>query len=157
MSETTGFSLAHLQALALLEFAETQGLTDVYQQVWILSLSGEIKAENAETEELKAFLAKISPDDLESTLLAFLEIAKVRMEALPVEIISAMPLSQEQLNNLQTKLIQMLRKQLDITTTIDASLLGGFRILVDNSVIDFSVKRKLLDVRQSIAEEVTRQ
>ena len=156
MSETREFNLTHLQALALIEFAVSHGLTDVYQHVWILALSKDIKAENAGTEELQAFLAQIAPGDLEAVLLEFLEIARDRMEALPVEIISAMPLSAEQLMRLQTKLIQMASKQLDITTSVDPSLLGGFRILIDNSVIDYSVKRKLQDIRQSIAEEVTR-
>lgn len=148
------FKLTHLHALALLEFAESQGLSEVYQQVWLLVLSKKVKAENAGTPELKNILLQIPPDELEDVVMQFLDIARNKMESLPVEIISAMPLTKEQLYRLQVKLIQVMRKQLEIVTTVDPTLLGGIRILVDNAVIDYSVKRRLLDIKQAIYEEV---
>ncbi|MCL2165770.1 MAG: ATP synthase F1 subunit delta [Clostridiales bacterium] len=146
--------MIHLHALSLLEYAERKGLTDVYQRIWALSRSGRVQAENAHTEELKELLQAVPEEDLENVLKHFLDIARGKMESLPVEIISAVPLSREQLYKIQVNLIRNLRKQLSVTTTVDPSLLGGIRIIVENAVIDHSVKRRLSDMKEAIYEGV---
>lgn len=149
-----GPKLTRLHALALLDYGHYHGLPEVYQQVLALVLSGKVSAENAPDEELKKVLAQIPPGELEEVLLQFLELARKRMDRVPVEIISAVELSEEQLYKLEIKLIRLLRKQLDITTTVDPSLIGGVRILVENTVIDESIKRKLQDLKQAVYKEV---
>ena len=146
--------LNHLHALAVLEYAERRNLSEVYQRVWTLARGGQAKAEDAEPEELRKLLGHIPPGELDDVLKTFLELARGKMEALPVEIISAVPLTQEQLYKLQVRLIRLLRKQLDITTSVDPSLLGGVRILVENAVIDYSVKRRLSDLKEVIYKGV---
>ena len=70
------------------------------------------------------------------------------------EIISAVPLTGEQLYRLEVKLIRLLRKPIDISTTVDPSLLGGLRVIVDDMVIDHSVKRRLIDMKQAVYQGV---
>ncbi|MCL1848646.1 MAG: ATP synthase F1 subunit delta [Clostridiales bacterium] len=154
MEEGKGISLIHLHALALLEYADTRELSDVFEQIWLLVWGKDVRAEKAETPELREVLALLPPEDLEAVLVEFLKLAHERMDAVPVEVISAQTLSQEQIARLQVKLIQTVRKQVEITNSVDPTLLGGFRILVEDSVIDFSVKRKLMDARQAIYEGV---
>jgi len=146
--------LNRLHALAILEYAERRSLSDVYQRVWTLVSSGQVKVENVESGELRRILEHIPPGELEDVLKTFLELARGKMKALPVEIISAVPLTQEQLYKLQVRLIRLLRKQLDVTTSVDPSLLGGVRILVENAVIDYSVKRRLSDLKEVIYKGV---
>ena len=150
----TEAKFTHLHALTLIEYAEDKGLADTYQQAWMLLRSGDIRAENAASEEFQKLLSHIPPDELEEVLRRFVEIARGRMDSLPVEIISAIPLTSEQLFKIQMNLIRILRKQLHITTTLDPSLLGGVRIIVDNSVIDHSVKRRLSDMKEAIYKGV---
>ena len=148
------FKFNRLYALALVDFAETHDLSDVYQQIWSLVLSGQIAAEHAASEDLRSLLEHVPPGDLEDVLLQFLDMARKKMSTLPVEVISAVPLTQEQLFKLEIKLIRLLRKQLSISTHVDASLLGGVRILVDNTVIDMSIKRQLSDMKQMVYKGV---
>jgi len=145
-----GFNMNRLYALALLDYAETEGLNEVFQQIWSLVLSGSIRADNAETEGLRGVLTQVPQDDLENVLLQFIEIARGRMDTHMAEVISAVPLTNEQLYRLEVKLIQRLRKQLIITTTVDPSLLGGLRIVVDDMVIDHSVKNRLHEMKQAV-------
>ena|GEM_PF-542938 len=154
MDEAKGISLNHLYALALLEFGEARGLADVYEQIWLLMSDKSMQIGNVENSELRAAMDLLPPDDLVAILREFLTLAHDRLASVPVEIISAMPLSEEQIMKLHVKLANLVHKQLEITNTTDESLLGGFRILFENTVIDHSVKRKLMDARQAIYEGV---
>ena len=147
-------NLVHLHALAVLEYAEARGLSDVYQRVWAFSRSGQIDAEHAEPERLREILRAVPPEELENVVKHFLDIARPKMESLPVEIISAVPLTGEQLYKIQFNLIRNLRKQLRVKTTVDPSLLGGIRIIVENAVIDHSVKRRFADMKEAIYKGV---
>ena len=154
MSEAYNSGLIHLHALAVLEYAEFSGLSNMYDQISTLVSGKSVRKDDLEPEELRQVVSQVAPEDLEAVFKDFLEIARQKLDVTPVEIISAVPLSEEQLSRLQGLLIRKTRKQLDITTTIDPTLLGGVRVLVDNSVIDCSVKRKLLDIKQAIYEGV---
>ena len=144
----------HLYALAVLEYADEHGLSDVYQQIWNFTRSGKVALENIEPQALISILEDAPPEDVESILMRFLELARGKLETMPVEIISAVPLTQEQLYNVQVKLILMLRKKLSIIATVDSTLLGGIRILIGSAVVDHSVKRMLADMREAIYEGV---
>lgn len=134
---------------ALMEYAEEQGLENIYRQALALVVGGSPHAYR-ETDALGKFLAQLPKEELEPVLYRFLDLARKRMDLLSVEVISAVPLTPLQLSDLEVKLIRMFRKQLDITTTIDPSLLGGLRVIVDNTVIDESIKRKLRDMKNSV-------
>jgi F-type H+-transporting ATPase subunit delta len=56
-----------------------------------------------------------------------------------VEIISPYPVEPSQLQEIETILKKRLGEAVDISTTIDKSLLGGWLIRVDKEVIDLSV------------------
>jgi len=154
MREPDAGRLSHLNALALLVYAQAAGLSDIYDHVSMLLMEKRARIENLEPLEFRNLVSSLGADNLEELLEDFLKLARDRLDLTPVEIISAAPLSEEQLNKLQLKLVHMTRKQLIINATTDPSLLGGFRVLIDNSVIDCSVKRKLQDIKQAIYERV---
>ena len=70
------------------------------------------------------------------------------------EIISAVPLTPLQLRQIEIKLIHSLKKPVAISAAVDPSLLGGVRIVTNNMVIDDTIKRKLLDMKNNIYKEV---
>ena len=154
MSETAQYKLSHLHALAILEYAQGWDLSAAYEQIWTIVAGKRVSLENIETDEFRAELSLIPPELFEEALVDFLEIAREKLDMIPVEIITAVPLSEDQLYRLQIEIIQKVHRQLDVTVTVDPSLLGGIRILVDNSVVDYSVKRKLQDIKQAIYEGV---
>lgn len=142
-------------AKALLEYAEEHGLEDLYRQALVLVLSG--NPDPSQTpESLREFLAAVpgGEDEISAVLYAFLDLARERMNLLPVEVISAVPLTGAQLANLEKKLILMFRKQLDMVNTVDPSLLGGLRVIAGDTVLDDSIKRKLMDMKNSVYEGV---
>lgn len=145
--------LTRRYAVALLEFAQDQGLAVIYRQVLLLVLNGTPDADHAEGP-LREFLLQVPEDEWEPVLTLFLDMARKEMNLLPVEILSAVPLTEQQLLDLEIKLIRFTRRQLDIHTTLDPSLLGGLKIIVDNTVIDESIKRKLSDMKAAVYKGV---
>ncbi|MGI6402944.1 MAG: ATP synthase F1 subunit delta [Oscillospiraceae bacterium] len=145
--------LARRYALALLSFAQDRGLPLIYRQALSLTLEGNPTIEKAPVP-LSEFLHAVPPQEVEQVLSIFLELARKEMHLVPVEVISAVPLTEQQLYDIEVRLIRMTRKQLDIRTTVDPSLLGGLRIIVDNTVIDQSIKRKLSDLKKAVYEGV---
>jgi F-type H+-transporting ATPase subunit delta len=73
-----------------------------------------------------------------------------RLNIVPATITSAQPLSDEQVNNLKSKLAAKLGKQLEITVNVDQSLIGGVILRVGDEVIDGSIKGKLRILEKSL-------
>ena len=145
--------LARRYSLALLDFAQDRGLPLIYRQALLLML--EDAPSTAKTADpLAEFLQAVPPQEVEQVLNLFLEMARKQMNLVPVEVISAVPLTEQQLYDIEVRLIRMTRKQLDIRTTVDPSLLGGLRIIVDNTVLDQSIKRKLSELKKAVYEGV---
>lgn len=141
--------LANRYAAALLAYADENGLEEIYRQA-LLHVVTNAPPDDPIPQPLGAFLAQVPPREVDATLFRFLDLARKRMNLLTVEIISAVPLTPLQLSRLEEKLIRMYRKQMEITTTVDPSLLGGLRIIVNNTVIDNTIKRKLQDMKESV-------
>lgn len=76
------------------------------------------------------------------------------MSPLPVEVISAVPLSPAQMAAVERKLTLMFRKQLELVFTIDTAILGGLRVIAADTVLDDSIKRKLMDMKKTVYEGV---
>ena len=58
-------------------------------------------------------------------------------------VISAIPLDSTEIESIRAKLEGMLDKKIILETKIDKSILGGFVIKIDNSLIDMSLRTKL--------------
>ena len=145
-----GFGMSRLYAMSLLDYASEKGLSDIFQQILTLVMSGRISVESARTDELREALRQVPPADLEETLLLFINMARGKIDTHKAEVISAIPLTHEQLRRIEIKLIGLLRKQLEITATVDPALLGGLRVVVDDMVIDCSVKHRLFEMKQAV-------
>jgi F-type H+-transporting ATPase subunit delta len=58
-------------------------------------------------------------------------------------VVTAVALDQSELDGIRAKLEGLLSKKILLSTQIDKSILGGFVIKIDNSLIDMSLKTKL--------------
>lgn len=145
--------LTNRYANSLLEYAEEQGLDEIYRQALLFVMQR--KHEEAEAPgALGEFLRHVPKNEITAVMYKFLDLARQRMDIMEAEVISAVPLTPPQLAELEAKLIRIFHKQMDITTTIDPSLLGGLRIIVGNTVIDESIKRKLQDMKINVYKGV---
>lgn len=145
--------LARRYAAALLEHAKEVGLPVIYRQALLLVLDGQITPDKL-NGPLGEFMEQVPQEEWERVLTMFLDFAREEMNLVPVEIISAVPLTEEQVYNLEIKLIRHTRRQLEIRTTVDPELLGGLKIIVGNTVIDESIKRGLTDMKAAIYKGV---
>jgi F-type H+-transporting ATPase subunit delta len=59
------------------------------------------------------------------------------------EIVSAFPLNEEQVATLARQLEGRFQAKLDVTVTVDPSLIGGVKVVVGDKVLDASVRSKL--------------
>ena len=144
--------LTHRFAKALMVYAEENDLDVVYRQALRYITQPGKKVETP--EPLGSFLANVPTDLAESVIEHFMDMARSKINLMETEIISAVPLTQQQLVTLEVKLIQMFRKQLDITVTVDPTILGGLRVVAGTTVIDDTIKRKLFDMKSSIYKGV---
>lgn len=58
-------------------------------------------------------------------------------------VVTAVALDSAELDQVKAKLEGMLKKKVVLATTIDKTILGGFVIKIDNSLIDMSLRTKL--------------
>jgi F-type H+-transporting ATPase subunit delta len=72
-----------------------------------------------------------------------LELAAEEIERMPVEIVVAEPISDEQLARLVSALSKILKKKLTPHVSVDPSILGGVRARVGDEVFDGSVRGRL--------------
>ena len=63
-------------------------------------------------------------------------------------VVSAVPLSDEQQRRLREKLEKIGGGTVQLSCTVDESLLGGIRVELDGKVLDGSLKNRLQDVKE---------
>lgn len=138
-------------ATALLEYAEENGIEDIYRQALVLLSDKSLyEGKNEIPGTLGQFLAQVPRDDIKAILYRFLDLARQHMNLLDAEVISAVELTQQQLADIEARLIRMFQKQIDMTATVDPSILGGLRIIVGSTVLDNTIKRKLQDMKNIV-------
>jgi F-type H+-transporting ATPase subunit delta len=58
-------------------------------------------------------------------------------------VVTAVPLDESEFKDIQAKVESLLHKKVTLNAQIDKSILGGFVIRIDNSLLDMSLKTKL--------------
>lgn len=140
-------------AAALLEYAKEHGLEPIYNCAKARS-AGQPPSDEKANGLLEAFLELVPRAQATKILNEFISLAMTEMNRVDVQVHSVVPLTSDQMREISMRITQNTGKQLEITQVIDPSLLGGLRIVVGNTVVDDSIKRKLQDMKTAISEEV---
>ena len=69
---------------------------------------------------------------------------------LRVVVRSAYPLPEAVLHRMRAMLEQRERKRIEMTSEVDRELLGGFQVRLDHRLIDGSIQRQLVELRQQL-------
>ncbi len=69
---------------------------------------------------------------------------------LPVSVLSAAPLAADQEKALVQKLSERTGKQIELNSSVDESLIGGFRLLIGDQVEDHSLAAKLETFKRNV-------
>ena len=148
--------LTYRYAKVLFDYAQEKGLEKIYRQT-VTFLEGDKFDMNDASKELQTFFAPlpVTKHEIIAILNVFKELAREDMNIIDVEIISAVPLSPEQLRKTEEKLVEISGKRLDITTTTDPSIIGGLRVIMGNTVLDNTIKRNLSDMKKMMSHKAT--
>lgn len=151
-------------AVALLQYAtERERLQETYRQASMLlgkplTPLTEAFDDSYVTGELVSFLAYLKTrgreKDTEAILERFLEMARSQLGIVDVEVITAIPLTDKQLENLQRKLIQRARKMVYLYPKVDPAIIAGVRLVAKDFVLDTSVRTRLLEMKEEIYKGV---
>ncbi len=106
------------------------------------ALSGEVAG------LMRLLIRKSREEYIQSVLEDFIGLVNEHKAVTKAQIVSAVPLSEKQLEDIVKTLSAKLKKRIVAEMTTDPSLIGGLRILVDGMVIDSSVKRKINDFKK---------
>jgi len=106
------------------------------------------------TEHLFGFLCLMVDKNREayivSVITELVESIRRLQRITTANIVSAVPLKEPQILKLKELLSKKLDKQVEIQTTVDESIIGGFYIRVDGYLIDHTVKTQLRDMKVHI-------
>lgn len=78
------------------------------------------------------------------------EIRNIKLNRVEAEIVSSIKFSDKQKNVLQKQLEELSNKKVIPNFKTDKSLIGGFTVKINDTVIDASVKQQLKKIRKSL-------
>ncbi len=84
----------------------------------------------------------------------FLSLYNKKMGIIPVEVISAVALSESQKERLKAKLSGKLSAKVELTNTVDRAILGGLILRYDSVQLDGSLKLRLDSLAESLKSAV---
>ena len=105
-------------------------------------------------DELNSFLELLSPEDTEAVLIKFIDIARERLGLLDVKVYSAVHLTVAQRIKIEQTLMGIFGKEISMIVKVDASLIGGLRVIVGNTVLDNTIKTRLSEMKKNVYKEV---
>jgi F-type H+-transporting ATPase subunit delta len=85
---------------------------------------------------------------------AFLTLAQDVREKVTAEVITSLPLSEEQAKRLEQELSKVTKKRVFLKPMIDDSILGGVIVKIENKVIDGSVRHRLEEIKNEMIKTV---
>ena len=89
-------------------------------------------------------------DMLREFTIAFEEVQRDRNNRLSIEVVCAQPLAEDEKQRIAEAAGRSLGRQVDLTATVDASLLGGVQLKIGDMFIDGSVKRRLRAMKSQL-------
>lgn len=106
------------------------------------------------SEDLMEFLylalAKKQEDVIVPALSAFLELGNRYLGKTGATVVSALPLTDEQIARLRALLKKKLGQDVELTLQVEPSIIGGFYIHVEDRLIDRSLRTQLKNLRESM-------
>lgn len=81
---------------------------------------------------------------------AFFTLAQEAREKVTAEVITSLPLSEDQADRLAQELSKVTKKRVFLKPMVDDSILGGVIVKIENKVIDGSVKHRLQEMKNEM-------
>jgi len=91
-------------------------------------------------------------DEIPAMLTAFEKMVALKRGSETAKVISAKKLTAAELSKIKSELKNALGRKIDVETSVDASLLGGFVVKIGSQLYDSSLKTKLEDLKLALKE-----
>jgi F-type H+-transporting ATPase subunit delta len=82
----------------------------------------------------------------------YLKAVSERKGILSAQVTAAMPLAQNELNNLEARLVGITGKVVNVDLQTDAGLLGGMVVQIGNTIFDGSIRTQLAEMKRRLTE-----
>lgn len=174
--------IAKVYAQALLQLSQENKETDAIEEefsgvvsmfqaeasLWQFFLSPLVKTDDKEKTLVKALKTAVSATFLQfvgllvrknrfSQLFEIYEQFKLELDVLKnrgfLRIVSSEPLSTAEKTKIVDSITKKFGKELRIQEQIDSSLIGGFRLYVDDYLVDASIRHKLDQIEENLLQK----
>jgi F-type H+-transporting ATPase subunit delta len=134
----------------LQEFVKNPNVRDEGKRVALAQLLGD-KVHPALLDTVLLIIGQNRGNRLAQILEQFKTVAAEARQHIAGEVVSAVALDDATVKRLETELSKQSGKNVHLMRRVDPSILGGLVVRLGHEIIDGSVKRKLEDVRASLA------
>ncbi|MFH1833667.1 MAG: ATP synthase F1 subunit delta [bacterium] len=97
---------------------------------------------------LRLLVDKSRESELSDAYQAFVGLVEEAQGLVRVEVVTAVPLTEELVDALRAKIESSLDKTVELTLTVDREILGGLRLRIGDRVADASVRHRLERLRE---------
>jgi F-type H+-transporting ATPase subunit delta len=91
--------------------------------------------------------------DMSSIYQAYLTLFHEYNEILIVKAVTSVPLTEKQINQLQTKLTIKYKKRIEVTNTIDHAIIGGIRLMIKDKIVDHTIISHLTNLKSYVLKQ----
>ena len=134
-------------------FFSHPGIPEAKKTALVADLCDKLKAENVVRNLLGLLIQRRKILFLKNIASYFEAVVDERLNQLRVNVISAHPLSSDNIEKLKSGLNRILGKTILIETSIDESLIGGIQLQIGDQVADATIKNKLAILKRIIEKE----
>lgn len=113
----------------------------------------EDKITKVSSEFIQFVITKNRENFLYDILLRFKDLYNDKINRVEAKVVSSIELSDNQKRILQTSLEDFTKKEVISTYSIDDSIIGGFIVRINDTVLDSSVKQQLSKLRKKLLQQ----
>ncbi len=99
---------------------------------------------------LRLMVDKNREDEIPATYRAFVALVEEAQGLVHVEVVSAIPLTEDIQKALRQKVEASLKKTVELTLKVDREILGGLKLRIGDRVADASVRHRLEQLREML-------
>ena len=134
-------------------FFSHPGIPESKKSALVADLCDKLNADNVVRNLLGLLIQRRKILFLKNIASYFEAVVDERLNQLRVNLISAHPLSSDNIEKLKSGLNRILGKTILIETSIDESLIGGIQLQIGDQVADATIKNKLAILKRTIEKE----
>ena len=102
---------------------------------------------------IRFIVDKNREDLIHEILKRFKELYNLRINRVEAEVVSSIDLTNHQKEELYSSLVEYTQKEVLLNYSLDESLIGGFIVKINDTVLDASIKQQLSKLRKKLFEQ----